>query len=88
MAKPTIFRFAQRKKAVDLLERQNICIGSPAKEVHDYTQKDSLDPNELESKILELAEKGKTIAAMRLAKEAYNYRTTAEAKRFVESLLE
>jgi hypothetical protein len=42
----------------------------------------------MEGKILELAEKGKTIAAMRLAKEVYNYRTTAEAKRFVESLLE
>jgi hypothetical protein len=84
---PHSFVLPSVKKAIDLLERQNVRIQALEKEVKDYTQKDSLDPKEIDGKILELAEKGKIIAATRLAKKAYNYQTT-EAKKFVESLLE
>ena len=84
---PQSFVLPGVKKAIDLLARQNVYIDVLEKEILDYTKKESHDPKEQEGKILELAEKGKIIAATRLAKETYNSDTTTEAKQFVESLL-
>jgi hypothetical protein len=85
---PQSFVLPGVKKAIDLLARQNVRIEKLEKEIVDYTKGDSLNLKEQESKILELAERGKIIAATRLAKETYNCQTTTEAKQFVESLLE
>jgi len=71
------------RKLADLLARQRVTIRAAERQVCDYTKSASSDP---ESKILELVEKGKKIAAVRLAEKLYGYNTT-EAKQFIEGLL-
>ncbi len=71
------------KKLAELLARQQVTIKAMERQVCDYTNSASGDS---ESRILELAEKGKIIPAVRLAEKLYGYNTT-EAKEFVEGLL-
>lgn len=75
------------KQVVDLLARQHVTIEPAQRHVRDYTKSASRDDKGAEAKILELVEKGKIIAATRLAKNIYNYDTT-QAKEFVEGLLQ
>ncbi len=73
-------------KAIEILQRQKITIKEKERIVNDFTRIESLDKEQLESKILELAEREKTFAAIRLAERAFDCSTT-EAKEFVESLM-
>ena len=75
------------KKAADLLARQNIIIKPVQRQTRDYTKKTIQDGARADDKILELAERGKIFAAIRLTKQVYDYDTT-EARQFVESLLQ
>jgi hypothetical protein len=75
------------KKAADALARQRVTIRPMQRQVNDYTKTSSADGEKPEAQILELAEKGKIIAATRLAKKVYDYDTT-EARQFVEGLLQ
>jgi len=75
------------RKLVELLERQQVTIKTMERQVCDYTKSASSDCKESEAKILELAERGKIIPAVRLAEKLYGYNTT-EAEEFVEGLLE
>jgi hypothetical protein len=75
------------RKVVDVLVRQRVNVRAMERQVKDYTKAGLAKGKESEAKILELAEKGKTIAATRLASKVYNYNTT-EAKQFVEGLLQ
>ncbi len=74
------------RKVADALARHLVDIRLMESQVRDYTKTDSADGKKSDAKILELAEKGKTIAATRLARKIYHYNTT-EAKQFVEGLL-
>jgi len=71
------------RKLADLLARQQVTIKAMERQVCDYTKSASSDS---EARILELAERGKIIPAVRLAEKLYGYNTT-EAKQFVEGLL-
>lgn len=53
----------------------------------DFTKNETLQRKDLKDKILELAEQGKTLAAIRIAMKAYSWNTT-EATKFVGKLLE
>jgi hypothetical protein len=74
------------KKAADLLARQHIIIRPVQRQFCDFTKRAVQEGAKADDKILELAEKGKIFAAIRLAKQVYDYDTT-QARQFVESLL-
>jgi len=74
------------KKLAELLERRQVTIRPTERQVCDYTKTESSDTSQSEAQILELAERGKIIPAVRLAEKLYGYDTT-EARQFVEGLL-
>jgi ribosomal protein L7/L12 len=75
------------KKAVELLEQQGICIEEKQKEVMDYTEIASKDPQEINKVISELALRESKMAAIEIARNQYNY-GLKEAKDFVENLMD
>jgi hypothetical protein len=75
------------KKAADLLARNHVTIEPLQREDRDFTTKAVEGGAKADDRILELAERGKVLAATRLAKRVYNYDTT-EARKFVDSLLQ
>jgi hypothetical protein len=75
------------KKAANLLARNHVVIKPVQRKDRDFTTKAIEGGAKADDKILELAERGKILAATRLAKRVYNYDTT-EARKFVESLLQ
>ncbi|MFH1719466.1 MAG: hypothetical protein ABIF19_19105 [Planctomycetota bacterium] len=75
------------RQLADLLARQRVTIRPKERQVCDYTKTASTDGKECEAQILELAERGKIIPAVRLAARLYGYNTT-DAKEFVDGLLQ
>lgn len=75
------------RRVIDALARQRVNIRPRDKQVKDYTKAGEAAGKDSEARILELAEKGKIIAATRLAGRVFNCNTT-EARQFVESLLQ
>jgi hypothetical protein len=84
---PGIFIVPGVKKAADLLARNYVIIKPPQRQGRDFTPRAIEGGAKADDRILELAERGKILAATRLAKHVYNYDTT-EAKKFVDSLLQ
>jgi len=75
------------KKTIDILARNHVAIEPVQRQDRDFTAKAIEGGAKAEDKILELAERGKILAATRLAKRVYDYDNT-EARKFVDSLLE
>ncbi len=72
-------------RALLLFEMLNVRIDSQTKENKDYQKTINIDKEEMETRILDLVQKGNTIDAVKLARKAYDFDIT-EAKSFVESL--
>jgi len=70
---------------LDALARYTV-IDSPRKDVLDFTRLDQKGRAGQEKRLLELAETGETMAAIKIARELYDY-DLAAAKQFVEGLL-
>lgn len=67
--------------------RQHTDIAAPAKVSRDFTHLKELSREKQEEQLLELAESGQTMAAIKIARELYSYDLT-EAKAFVDGLLD
>jgi len=93
--KPNIIRLEWRSpkafitpginKAIASFVRQGIPAEPKRRDVIDFTIS-SGDKKKMEEQILQLAEKGHVIAAIKLARKTYNY-DLAEAKKFIDGLL-
>lgn len=75
------------KKAADLLARQHITIRPVQRQFRDFTKSIVQEGAKPDDKTLELAERGRILAAIQLTKQVYGYDTT-QARQFVESLLQ
>ena len=73
-------------KALELLERYNVAITETKKEKVDYTISYT-DRKKMEEQIIDLAQRGKIIPAVKVARRAYGMSTT-DAKKFVDELLD
>ncbi|MGE5215510.1 MAG: hypothetical protein ACM3SP_00745 [Chloroflexota bacterium] len=71
---------------LDALTRHTL-VEAPGESTKDFTHLETLDRNEQEARLLELAKSGDIIGAVALARKLYTYDLTT-AKAFVESLIQ
>ena len=74
------------KRMLELFATYRVKVAVDAKETKDYRETNAVNKAEIETRILDLVQKGKLIEAKALAKQAYNC-SLAEADSFVKELL-
>lgn len=74
------------KRALKMFSKQSVKVEFGEYEKKDYKKTLNIDKEEMETRILDLAQKGNKIDAIKLIRKTYNYDIT-EAKLFMESLL-